>query len=429
MKKRVRITQDIFIERCQESHKGSNLDFSTSIFTKSNDYVEYTCSKHGKKKMRARHLMRGVGCPECSNTKQTQSKYLDTEEFIDRANKVHENLDFNEVEYVNTRTRIIVTCSEGHKFTAIPNNILNGRGCPKCSATKSNKEGELVSFVQEMVEEIIENDRELISPKEIDIVIPAKKLAIEFNGLFWHSDKNVGKDYHLNKTQDCKQEGYRLIHIFEDEWDHKKEIVKSRIRNILGRNSTKIYGRNTKVVEIDHRTAKGFLESNHIQGSINSKIRLGLYYKDKLVSIMTFGPLRRALGNSSKEGNYELLRFCNLKNTNVLGGASKLLRYFEKKYIPKRVISYADYRWSNGELYETLGFNYLGRSKPNYYYLDKGSRNRLQRFKYRKSELVKEGFDKEKTERQIMEDRGYSRIYDCGALRYEKKYNKLYIDY
>jgi hypothetical protein len=137
---------------------------------------------------------------------------------------------------------------------------------------------------------------------------------------------------------------------------------------------------------------------------------------------MTFGELRKSLGNSKKEGSFELLRFCNKLNTNVVGGASKLLKHFENNFEYEEIISYADRRWSNGDLYEKLDFTFISKTRPNYFYvrLDK----REPRFKYRKDILVKEGYDKTKTEKEIMKERGYNRIYDCGSLKFVKTKKK-----
>jgi hypothetical protein len=134
---------------------------------------------------------------------------------------------------------------------------------------------------------------------------------------------------------------------------------------------------------------------------------------------MTFGSLRKNMGRKSIDGHYELLRFCNKLYTSVVGGADKLLKYFIKTYNPKEITSYADRRWSQGDLYEKLGFEFIHNSKTNYFYINKGKREH--RFKYRKDILVKEGFDKNKTEREIMKERGFNRIYDCGNKKYVLK--------
>jgi hypothetical protein len=181
----------------------------------------------------------------------------------------------------------------------------------------------------------------------------------------------------------------------------------------------KVYGRKCVIKEVIPKEAKMFLENNHIQGNVNSKVRLGLYYNNKLVSLMTFGGLRKNLGNTSNENIYELFRFCNLSNHIIIGGADKLFKHFIKHYKPKEIISYADRRWSQGDLYNKLNFIFSHNTKPNYFYLVNDKREN--RFNYRKDILVTEGFDKNKTEHDIMLERKLYRIYDCGSICFKIK--------
>jgi len=260
----------------------------------------------------------------------------------------------------------------------------------------------------------------IIKPNQLDIFIPSHNLAIEFNGLYWHSEQYKPNNYHLNKTESCEKQGIQLIHIFEDEWLFKQDIVKSRLLNIIGLTQNKIYARKTEIKEVLSLQSKEFLTKNHIQGSINAGIKLGLYYNDELVSVMLFNKPRLGIGTSYD--GYELSRFCNKLNTNVIGGADKLLKYFIKSYQPNQIISYADRRWSQGNLYEKLGFELKVVNKPNYSYIC--GKIRKHRFGFRKELLKKEGFDTiNKTEHQIMLDRGIYRIYDCGTKTYQLKIN------
>ena len=166
----------------------------------------------------------------------------------------------------------------------------------------------------------------------------------------------------------------------------------------------------------DNKLVKSFLDKNHIQGIINSSIKIGLFYNDELVSLMTFGKKRKFMNSGSKDGEFELLRFCNKLNTNVIGGASKLFSYFTKNYNFTEITTYADRSHSQGNLYETLGFNFISKTQPNYYYII--DNNRYFRFGFRKDVLVKEGYDSSKTEHEIMIERGINRIYDSGSLKY-----------
>jgi hypothetical protein len=296
----------------------------------------------------------------------------------------------------------------------------NSRLCTICNKvnSKSEKHNQINEFLSELsITNIIENDRKLLNNKELDFYLPDHKLAIEFNGLYWHSDKFKSNNYHLNKTELALKNNISLIHIFEDEWINNPDIVKSIIKSKLGLLSNKIYARKSIIKEVSSKESKVFLDNNHIQGNVNSSIRIGLYYENELVSLMTFGKKRASMGSKSEDGHYEMYRFCNKLDTSVVGGGSKLFKYFITNYTSKEVISYADRRYFTGEMYEKLGFKLDGISKPNYWYTYAGKRE--YRFGFRKDVLVKEGFDENKSEREIMIERGYLRIYDCGNLKYK----------
>ena len=293
--------------------------------------------------------------------------------------------------------------------------------CTTCNPSNSSKSGfeqQLFEFIKASYCKEIYRNKRILENQEIDIFLPELKIGFEFNGLYWHNELNKENNYHLIKTELSERQDIKLIHIYEDDWIYKQNIVKSRILNLLGK-SNKIYARKCEIKEIeDNKLIREFLEKNHIQGFVGSKIKIGLFCNDELVSLMTFGNLRRAMGQKSKEGTYEMLRFCNKLNINVIGGASRLFKYFIKQYKPKEVISYADRSWSTGELYEKLGFKLSHKTKPDYYYiLDKSYRKH--RFNFRKDKLVKEGADPNKTEHEIMIEKGIFRIYDSGSLKYK----------
>lgn len=292
--------------------------------------------------------------------------------------------------------------------------------CTICNPIGINQKSQLQNFVRKILEEsglpFEEGERKILEGKEMDFFIPAQKIGIEVNGIFWHSERFKDVNYHLDKTNLAVEKGVHLIQIFEDEILEKPDQVKSRINSIIGLNQRKIFARKCKIKEVGKKESLKFLEENHIQGMLGSGKRIGLFLGDELVSLMTFGGLRKNLGSKPKENVWELLRFCNLSGTNVLGGASKILKYFIKTYQPKGIISYCDRRWSNGNFYKKLGFTLDGVTKPNYYYVIKQKREN--RFKYRKDVLIKDGFDPSKSEASIMMDRGFYRIYDCGNFRF-----------
>jgi hypothetical protein len=289
--------------------------------------------------------------------------------------------------------------------------------CNPINSTDSFHQKEITDFVRGLYSyNMLLETREIIPPYELDIYIPELKLAIEFDGLYWHSNKFVPKNYHLNKTKLCRELGIDLIHIFEDEWIYKKEIVKSILRTKILNQNNSIYARKCIVKRVNNGETKTFLETNHIQGHVNSKFNFGLYYNDELVSLITFGGLRKSLGSLNLKGNFELLRFVNKLNTNVIGGFSRLLKYFIKQHNPSLILTFSDNRYFDGQVYSKNNFEFLGETSPNYWYIEKHKRHH--RFKFRKDILVKKGYDKNKSESQIMEERGINKIYDCGNKKW-----------
>jgi hypothetical protein len=291
-------------------------------------------------------------------------------------------------------------------------------------------EQEIKSFIQNLDSTLLieQNTKNILkSGKELDIYLPTLHIAIEFNGIFWHSEigGNKSSRYHLEKTIECENNGIRLIHVFEDEWLNKQEIVKDRIRHIIGysNKSENIYARKCHIQEIDYKTSTVFLEKFHIQGKDAALIRLGLFHNSEMVSVMTFGKLRISLGNKSKINEYEMYRFCTSRS--VIGAAGKLLSFFIKHYNPTKIISYADRRYStNTTFYSKIGFELVGITTPNYFYT-MNYLNRQHRFNFRKNILSKKlsTFDPNLTEWQNMQLNGYDRIWDCGNLKYEWKYS------
>jgi len=375
--------------------------------------VTIECNKCGSifiRKTSAHYKLKN--CPNC------QPKKYKTDKFIQKSIEKHgDKFIYDESEYIDSRSMITLFCKNGHKFVQKANNHLNGTGCPKCNRFNV-KESKLLEFIQKNIDTVIKtSDRKVLKGMELDIYLPELKLGFEFNGLYWHSEIFKDKKYHLNKTEICNTQGVELFHIWEDDWMNKQEIVKSMILNKLGKTPNKIFARKCQVRIIeDNKIVRSFLNENHIQGFIGSKIKLGLYHDDELISLMTFGNLRKSLGQKSKENTYELLRFCNKLNTLVAGGASKLFRYFLNNFIVNEVVSYSDYSRSKGNMYQKIGFNLQHNSDPNYYYVIDGVRKH--RFAFRKDRLIDEGFDKNKTEIQIMNERGYFRIFDCGMQKW-----------
>lgn len=270
-------------------------------------------------------------------------------------------------------------------------------------------ENKLHEFLNSLGVEFSTNTRSVIPPYELDVYIQKYRLAIEVNGIYWHSDAKISnKNYHLDKQNLCKDKGIKLIHIFEDEARCKMHIVKSRIKAMMGLTPYKIQARKCIVKQIDSKTANKFIEKYHIQGSIKSNISIGLFYKNRLCAVMAFGKSR-----FNKKYDWEMLRYCTLSNFNVIGGAGKLLKYFKSNYAGS-IISYADKRWGDGNLYRQLGFSELKDSPPAYWYVK--NQNRYNRVLFQKHKLKNklENFDPDLTEIENMKNNKFRLIWDCG---------------
>ena len=238
----------------------------------------------------------------------------------------------------------------------------------------SKTETELADFIESVCTcKVLRSDRSAIAPYELDIYIPEKKLAIELDGLYWHSE-NLGtsKSYHLNKTKMCESNGIHLVHVFENEWKCKQDIVKSRLKDLLGAYDSTVFARKCNVARVCSRDAAEFLQHNHLQGSAPAKENYGLMFNNELVALMTFSK-KRYKSRHDKSNAWEMVRFCCKLGCHIPGAAGKLLKEFERNHSNAMLTSYADRRWSQGKLYEALGFKLDHASAPNYWYWEYGA--------------------------------------------------------
>lgn len=288
--------------------------------------------------------------------------------------------------------------------------------CDQCHPVSpvSEAETEVANFVASLMPKgtvILRSDCESIAPLELDIVIPEKGIAIEYCGLYWHSElAGRGRFYHRAKLEKCQNAGIRLITIFEDEWLTKRAVVESMLSNLIGANRQRVDARKCEVVELSNEAAREFVGSNHVQGAGRSSVKYGLVHSGVIVAAMTFSDTEI----SRRGHDWEINRFCTAPGTTVRGGAGKLFNEFVRKISPQKVVSYADLRWGTGDVYGKIGFRLSGNTVPGYWYVKPNEMKRHHRYALRKQANE----PKDVTEWQLRKEAGWNRIWDCGHAKW-----------
>lgn len=278
--------------------------------------------------------------------------------------------------------------------------------------TESFGEREVREFIDSLGFSYEVNNKTLIDGnKHVDIYVRERRIAIEYNGLYYHSSKFKPKDYHQNKSLRCMENGVKLFHIWEDDWNDpvKRDIIKNKLRIELGEyNSSKLPARKTEVREVDYRAIHGLLSDNHIQGMVKGSFYNALFDGDDIVAAMIM--------QKNKDNSWELVRFCS--DRIVQGGFSKLLKHFKNNNEWAEIYTFADLSISHGGLYERTGFTKSHITKPIMWYTKDGKKYRRERFMKHKLPKIFDDVDMSITEREIMADNGYNQIYDSGLIKY-----------
>lgn len=398
-----------FITRAKLVH-GDKYDYSKVNYSTTNEKVSIVCSTHGEFKQTPYGHLSGLGCKKCGYKITADSTKISLSEFIERAVLVHNNTyDYSLVRYDTTKDKIKIRCNKHGVFEQECDSHLQGHGCPTCGSQMSKGENEICELLESLNIPYHRRDRSLIKPLELDIVIPSHNLAIEFNGLIWHSEL-YGKDrhYHSHKTELCSERGYRLIHLWEDDWNDRKEIEVDFIKQLVGRSdSNVIYARKCDVQYIDKSDAKIFLAENHIQGSCGFTQAIGLIYNNEIVTVTTF---------TRRGDTYELTRHATSKR--VIGALGKTVKFFGKD-----CYTFCDLSRYSGDSYLKADFVTSDHLNPDYKYIVNGKREH--KFLWRRDSIKSKRpdvYDEDSSEREMMEKAGYYRIWDCGKVRYNYVY-------
>lgn len=292
---------------------------------------------------------------------------------------------------------------------------LRNHDIPITPTSTSHAEREIFEFIVSLgIKDATQSDRCTLGRKELDITIPSKKVAIEYNGLHWHSKKRKKDGYHLEKTCEAKSKGYRLVHIFEDEWTFRKDQVKQKLMSILGVDDRKmIYARKCEIIFVtDVKKIKSFYEKNHIQGAGKQSLTMGLVCDGEVVAMVSF--------SKRTDAEYELSRYAT--SCRVVGGFSKLFKHASsvlRDMGVETVVSFADKRYSEGNVYIVNGWFHVKDTPPDYQYVIGSRRVRKQNFRRKFLRAKLENFDPALSEMQNMMNHGLYPIYDCGLMKFE----------
>ncbi len=412
---------DDLIKKANEIHN-NKYDYSKVIFSKIHDKVTIICPIHGEfEQTLSKHISKKQGCPKCAAIQRGKNRLMDKNVFFQKANAIHNNkYDYSKTVYNGMEEMITYICPIHGEIKQRPFDHLRGFGCYKCGNLESKKENEIFEFIKKRNLTIEHGNRNILNGKELDIFLPSKQIAIEYNGLRWHSEEfGRNKWYHLNKTLECNNKGIKLIQIFEDEYIEHKDIVLNKISHILDiqQDLPKVMGRKCKIEIISKNIAESFLNDYHIQGYARSTVYLGALYEDKLIAVMTF---KQEIKNSPK---WELTRFASDYHYICQGVGGKLFNWFVKFYNPTEIKSFADRRWTldkEDNLYVKLGFKLTKELNPNYEYIYLSNpKKRIHKFNFRKQILNKKyGFPLSMTETEMIKELGYVKIWDCGLFKF-----------
>ena len=429
-KRRAYSDQESFVRVAQAQGRG--FDYRKVVYVNAKTPVEILCPEHGSFWQSPTNHMSGKGCPMCKNEALGDRSRKSQHNFIaDAVALWGDRFDYTSVVYIDSHTPVEIVCRNHGPFFQSPTNHLFGKvGCTKCNHMKSAPEDAIASFLSRFTT-VIQRNRSLIAPKELDIFLPEHNLAVEYCGMYWHShgdreDERKNKLRHVEKHRLCAEKGIRLITLYETEWLERPETIKRMLRNAVGANRGKLMARKCVMGRPTSQEARAFYERYHPQGGAGHGEHYGLYYNGKLVACMRFTFGNNDRGSAAKTRRWTLSRYAT--RMPVAGAGSRLFKAFLKDHNPESVKSFSDNRWFSGGMYEQLGFVLEADVAPDYQVWSPklGLRPKPH---YQRRALparldehgVVDSFDPKtdaRTEAEMTYLMGARRIYDCGKKRW-----------
>lgn len=384
--------------------------------------VKYVCPIHGETIQNAKNHSLGSGCSACASTRAGEAQTLSLSQWAERFTKVHGS-KYNYLDIVrDSATYVLYECPDHGQRLQVCSDHARGFGCPECTSCGShgNKHTDEISeYLSTLSLNTLKEHRVSSSRKRWDVAVPEVKLAVEFDGVYYHSEKfKSDRSYMRTKASEAELNGYRQINIWEDEWHNKKAIVKRLLASACGKSAEPtIYARKTSIAELEKIEVQKFLDENHIQGFVAGSNYLGLKSGGSLVACMVYS--YKSAGRSTKkvEDCIDIQRYAT--SCHVVGGFQKLLKRALLDEKVKTVISYSDPRLFTGGMYEKAGFVASPEGGPDYCYV-KSSKRIPKRSRQKSWFKGREGvlYDPTLTEYELALLNGYQRLWFRGKVKW-----------
>jgi len=429
-KRRAYSDQSSFVETATALGRG--YDYSRVKYISAKVPVEIGCPKHGFFFQSPTNHMSGQGCPSCSYEATGNRCRKTKEQFVKEALDFWgSGFDYSEVEYVGANTPVRIKCLKHGFFQQTPWDHLAGKvGCPRCNHMKSKPEQALADFLS-LFTTVVQRDRTVIAPKELDIYLPELNLAVEYCGMYWHShkdqeDERKNKRRHAEKHRLCAEQGLRLITIYETEWLARPQTILRLLRAATGSLRGRLMARKCELRPVTNAEARAFYDKYHPQGGAGHGHHYALFWRGKMVACMRFTMGNNDRGSGAKNRQWTLSRYAT--RLSVAGAAGRLFKAFVKDHNPDSVKSFSDNRLFSGGMYEKLGFALEEEVAPDYQVWSpkiglkpKPHYQRRQLPKRLEEHGIEDQFDPKtdpRTEAQVTYLMGAGRIYDCGKKRW-----------
>lgn len=408
-------TQEEVLSKCTEVHMG-RYDYSQTIYSGSMQKMDIICPEHGVFSQTASHHLKGHGCPKCADERNGAMTRKSLPKVIEEFRTVHgDKYEYSKVVYIHANEKVEIICPKHGTFLQRAADHQRGAGCPRCATVISEPHRAIIDMLSG--EEVVINDRELISPLEIDVYLPKYALGVEINGLHFHSERfQPDRTAHEYKRKAAEGKGIQLLQFWDKDIKERPALVESMLMSKLGRLYDKVHARKCTVVPLPLGLYNAFMEANHIQGvGATSSLRYGLVYEDYVVA---------AMGLTRRSGTWFLDRFATKTFMTVPGGFSRLLAHFSAEHAPTSVVTYSDGMYSTGNVYAVNGFKKTGESSTLRMHFTDGS-TLVNRRNFQKGIVKKrhpEVYDPSLTEAEMAYRLGFSRVWGCSTTRWEKRF-------